>query len=278
MFAAIENRMARALTRMASPTHVIPHVVPGAIAREAAQDALHWSGRMASLMPEGSAVAGSVDRAMTEVTVRQHPIQRPLRDSAFGSRAMQQAEADGALFLGNPRDKTYFKELAEDFGFAGLPSVETTAEIDAAIRSGDRELFRGINGPVAYADQFRYGDLHDAPRGTSVYGSGTYVAYGPRAVDVASHFAGCQGQIMRMALKSEARVIHHDDLRKMLEAERSQLPAFLTSDLGRYGVHKGFDAIEIPEQQYMAILNRTAVRVQDDAHRKPFYPPGMRRP
>ncbi|MEB3197570.1 MAG: hypothetical protein VKP62_10250 [Candidatus Sericytochromatia bacterium] len=206
------------------------------------------------------------------------PTQRALRDSAIGSRAMAQAEADGAMFLGNPRDKTYFKELAEEFGFAGLPTVESKQALDEAVKRGERELFRGVHGPDAYAEQFRSGPLHDAARGTSVYGSGTYVAYGPRAVDVADHFRKGQGQILRMTLKADARVVKIEELVRMREAEAASLPRFLLSDYGLYGIHKGFDAIDLPQQGYMAILNRTAVRVQDVPHVKPFVPPGMRPP
>jgi hypothetical protein len=196
----------------------------------------------------------------------------------IGTDVQRLADGDPSFQMKSPGAKTYFAEAAQTVGFDHLPSVETQAQIDSAVKGGERELFRGISGPQSgqFADEFRYGALHGGTAGTSVYGAGTYVAYGPRGLATADKFSR-GGTILRMALKGDAKVIKAQDLIAMREAEQN-LPPFLKTDLGLYGVHKGYDAIDIPEQGYMAILNRGALRVQETNQPKPFYVPGMARP
>lgn len=183
--------------------------------------------------------------------------------------------------------------VCERQGFSGKPHLVTEVELDGYIATGEREVYRGITpvhgGPSVgdMCEQFQSGDFY---AGRGVYGNGTYVAATPQAsqpgaspaMGVASYYAGDQGKVIRMTVKADAKVIAFDELlekdwrptvtafREMAaskppeDAWRYEMVHDLMSDLGRYAAMKGYDVIDVRNDgDYMVVLNRTAVRVQD---------------
>lgn len=208
--------------------------------------------------------------------------------------------------------------LFEAQGFDGLPHVLDEADLDRFVEEGERELWRGMAvGDVRwrreadlrreagqplpplpegqdFAEQFRSGRYHP---GTGVNGNGTYTAYqaagrGLAPEQVASDYAR-GGQVIRMTLKADARVIRVSEaydrqwediaaVRKRIDQANVQLneaqlgPDYdralehwsalvmehqLLEDVGRWAVIRGYDALDVDDVGHVVVLNRTAVRV-----------------
>jgi hypothetical protein len=106
-------------------------------------------------------------------------------------------------------------DIQREQGFDGKPQVVSRQEFDAAVAAGEvRETFRGINGEQAaeYAEGFRSGDLHP---GTGYYGNGTYVATDRGLAEG----YGAGGVVMRVGLRSDARVIEYSDAVSQMKRE-----------------------------------------------------------
>ena len=100
-----------------------------------------------------------------------------------------------------------YADLAHRQGFDGKPQVVDS--VDEFIAQGDIEIFRGVTS-AAYAEQFRGGDLY-ATQG--VHGDGIYTAV---KKDTAEVFTGIarQGEVMRMALRKDAKVLDASEYEK----------------------------------------------------------------
>lgn len=168
-------------------------------------------------------------------------------------------------------------ELLKEQGYDGKPRVVSTDEMDALIKNGWSESFRGLTDKK-YTEQFREGNLY---AGFGVYGNGTYTAYGgEKAVNIARKYAGAEGSVMRMALSPDAKVIDFRDLYSMYDDDwydkvseqidkatgdaKKQLQAelLIKSSMDKSAILMGYDAIRVPHEQYYVILNRTALAVQ----------------
>ncbi len=174
----------------------------------------------------------------------------------------------------------YMYELAHEIGFAGKPEVLSQKELDAKVKSGEIELFRGVTSQE-YADAFREGDYF---AGRGINGDGTYTETGKGAAKVASSYAGEDGEVLRMTLRSDARIANYEDVLSEYRNDRNALKeglfsetnkeerlrltayALIKNDIGRWAMGKGYDAIKLPYANIYIILNRTSVRVQE---RKP---------
>src|SRR5678816_110446 len=114
-------------------------------------------------------------------------------------------------------------------GFNGPPTVVSREEFDRAVGAGEvRESFRGVYGPPGhpelaahYAEQFRSGDHYP---GTGIYGNGTYVSMHR---ENAAH-----GEVLRVGLRRDAKVISHDELVAQMHAH-SAADAAKTGRIGR---------------------------------------------
>lgn len=210
---------------------------------------------------------------------------KPL-DSA-DTKAVKQLIKDPSIAskLGDGGEDVALKSLLNEQGYDGKGSVVSKAELDVFIAKGERELFRGVTS-AKFADDFRDGDLF---AGLGTYGNGTYTAYGSgkaEGLDVAKDYAGNKGSIVRMSLKSNAKVVGYDDLlgemmdyedtlyekldkattkkaREAIEAEQ-----LLIKDFGRFATLRGYDAIDVAREKYLVVLNRTALRIQDENYGK----------
>lgn len=166
----------------------------------------------------------------------------------------------------------FLRELARAQGFDGLPQVITKQEMDEYVASGERELFRGldsygIKGKTGedLAQQFRSGDMYV---GKGIFGNGIYVAYGADKYDAQEYAGvGLERAIVRISLNKSAKVISYN---KLLEEQEDFLnTCFELEDPGHYATFKGYDVIDVgatrDRPKYMVVLNRTALRVQDQS-------------
>ena len=117
------------------------------------------------------------------------------------------------------------QDMAKEVGFDKKPTLLSKEEMDAYIQQGNRELLRGIAGregkAEAYVEQFKTGEYF---AGKGVYGNGIYTAYGEDGFEVAKQFAGgVEKNVLRMALKKDAKIILHDALIEMQKLEFTAL-------------------------------------------------------
>lgn len=168
----------------------------------------------------------------------------------------------------------FLRELARTQGFDGLPHVITKQEMNMYVASGERELFRGLDsygmkGKTGedLAQKFRSGELYI---GRGLSGHGIYAAYGKDKFDAEGYMGvGLEGAMLRLTLKSNATTISIDKLEEMQSTDKIVNSHTPLRNLGFYATFKGYDAIDIGASQdrptYMIILNRTAVRVQNES-------------
>ena len=167
----------------------------------------------------------------------------------------------------------FLRELAHVQGFDGLPHIVSKQELDEYVASGEQELFRGLDSYGVQgktgedlAQQFRSGDMYV---GKGIFGNGIYVAYSSDKYD-AQEYSGLEieGAIVRMSLKKGAKVISYDEL--LEKKNKDVLKAYIElEDPGHYAAFKGYDVIDVGatrnRPKYMVVLNRTALRVQDES-------------
>jgi hypothetical protein len=206
------------------------------------------------------------------------------------SKAVKQLVNDPSLArkLGDGGEDLALKTLLSEQGFDKKGSVVTKSQLDQYINQGERELFRGVTSSK-FANDFRDGELF---AGLGTYGNGTYTAYGSGVLDtgkrgaeglnVAKEYAGSKGSIMRMTLKADAKVINYDTLlgeimdfedeleERLMKATTKKArdainaEALLAKDFGRFATARGYDAVDVPGEKYLVVLNRTALRIQDE--------------
>lgn len=158
--------------------------------------------------------------------------------------------------------------IASKQGFTGLPEVVTRTEFEQRIAEpGHMELFRGI--PQSdYVKQFRSGEYFG---GQGIYGNGTYSS--TDYWTAASYAEGQENNVIRLALKPEAKIIAREELDYLMTQETGltgfeidEVKYGLVGDEGRYAAARGYDAIRVntgPFEDFLVILNRTAVIVEE---------------
>ncbi|MNS52137.1 hypothetical protein D3C72_848410 [compost metagenome] len=224
-------------------------------------------------------------------------VRRPLPEHPA---AMEAAVSDQAAFYQPPK-VNYMPGLLKEAGFDGLPTLASAADLDRAIAEGALELHRGVANP-AHANQFREGELFIGMKnangsGTWVasgsesaqiarrYAPGSGVVmrmalkpgakvttYQELTAMLKQEKAAATAEITarREALKAEVAAAATPDAAARLQLEGKQAidamvirSGFRFEDLGRYGVLKGYDAIDMGSTAYMNVLNRTALIGQE---------------
>ena len=174
--------------------------------------------------------------------------------------------------------------LAARQGFTGLPTLVTKQQFNRYDGWGDVTMHRGVTKlgateSATFANQFRRGDYY-AGRGVS--GNGTYVAYGYDAATDAKAYGGLDGTVMKMKVDPKAKVVSHNDLLDIQSRELKALDELMEAvpndegklrvllqqeelimDEGRLAVVLGYDAIDVAVSEYMVILNRTILIMED---------------
>lgn len=152
-------------------------------------------------------------------------------------------------------------------GFDGLPAPVSEPVLDRLIEQGWRELWRGIadaeDGPSAYeiVHEFASGELTYV--GEGFYGSGHYFAADPGD---AAGYAGDEGRTIRAALNPDTRLVDidqiEDDVRIWRTTADTEEARRVMKDGGRFAAASGYDAITIPQRDFVLVLNRTALAVE----------------
>lgn len=165
-----------------------------------------------------------------------------------------------------------------------------------AVRANGEE-FDAIDGKVLYRGvghkNHAQSDVDGEHTGYGVYGNGNYFAYddkfvgGSNGVHTALDYAqGEDGWIYTTKLHPDARVIDHWDLgERFLQAQKNYKPPasiepgialssdgvplddaetpWHLSDVGRFAADQGYDAINVPNNGYMVVLNQKKVVVDE---------------
>tara|TARA_R110002167_G_scaffold30123_9_gene99926 strand:+ start:456 stop:2069 length:1614 start_codon:yes stop_codon:yes gene_type:complete len=226
------------------------------------------------------------DPAEVEVIDRGYA-NRSNTDVAFERLDLAEAEARSAGFnpsdgyhLAQDKDGTSFgtdgviNSAMKREGVDGRPTIGTPEQIDDLIENDWIEAYRG--GSADAMDSFLNGDYQS---GVGIYGNGFYSAAkvprdisgvakgvtgptgGAPSIEVAKGYARSDGQVVRMAVNPNARIINQDDLNVLIEKmfKDDQYVNATTQKLldpGRVAAANGFDAISVANGEYLVILNR----------------------
>lgn len=231
---------------------------------------------------------GIQEETQTEPTVNDNQPVVAKEINVSNSKALKSLTDDPSLArkLGEGGEDAVLKTLLDEQGFSGKASIVSKKELDGFIEGGELELFRGVTS-VRHATDFRDNEVY---AGLGAYGNGTYTAYGSGKADngkrdgagvtVAKEYSEGTGAIMRMSLRKDSKVVNYDqlvgemmDYEDLIDAKISKATSkkaidklnsekLLMRDYGRFATAKGYDAIDVPSQKYMVVLNRTSVRVQ----------------
>ena len=191
--------------------------------------------------------------------------------------ALAKQNFDFELPIGN-EDK-YLKEMASEIGFNKPPVLVSKAELDKIIAEGHIPLARGVS-KAEFADEFLTGDYF---AGKGVNGNGIYVAAGEDRYKRSIAYLGEEGTLMNLALDNGAKIIDIEELKDLMESERSSLIRSLRTakadekesltvmrhflaDPGRFAMARGYDAVKVYDD-YL-ILNRNALYAQKTTLRK----------
>ena len=207
-----------------------------------------------------------------------------------------------------PVEDHLLKHLYAELGYDAKPEVVTKKALDNHLSSGETAIYRAVGSTQArfkkHFDNFKTGDYF---AGHGIYGHGTYVAAAQSSSPIdrlnASASASSYGSgLMRMSLKQGSRVVsaqraksetdnfdaalalHAKNKRRTLTGQDLQdfndkyrrAKAVIFGDngppSGRFGVLSGWDAISLKgaayNDNYMVLLNRGAVRVQNTKHQQ----------
>jgi hypothetical protein len=172
----------------------------------------------------------------------------------------------GGLFTGTGGggEKTKKKKKPRSSEAAGpvAPKYETAtkAEIDKHIKSGHREVFRGVTHKD-FAAKMRRGEHFT---GEGDLGSGIYT--NPE-LHQAEGYAGADGEVLRGVLKKDAKTITIAELDKRQRADADAGVVPHTMDYGTYAKRLGYDAISRPHDKHINIVNPEKFIVQSDPHK-----------
>ena len=154
------------------------------------------------------------------------------------------------------------EHLAAEQGFDRLPEVISHAEFERRKKDMGLVLYRGVNttgraepgmggefkGKPATEvhDEFRYGRYH---MGLGSFGNGTYMTRNSQHAKGYSDLT--PGSVARYGLRKDAKIVELPDLIKEYDAYHKGLPkdspeSELYSDLGRFAMGRGYDAIHVP--------------------------------
>jgi len=181
----------------------------------------------------------------------------------------------------------FLAEMAKVKGFDTKPTKVSDSEMDDHVRSGETEMFRGL-AKGKYVKEFTDGRLFG---GTGIFGGGVYTFPVEGAGGRDAKIGGARdygGKIMRMSLKSGSKTVEYGEAMKGMLEDRDQvssLPvgsaerragAAIVSDVGRWAMARGYDAIHVPSDiagpltwkkpvpaAQMVVLNRGALRVSE---------------
>jgi hypothetical protein len=217
----------------------------------------------------------------------------PMEELGRGSGAM--AGRWGGVSYGEHGDPILGR-IAAVSGAAGKPVVGSPAEVDAAIRGGGVEVFRGVVGfkgedgkevtPTEIQDQFRNGET--TRWGAGSWGNGVY--FGSDQATGGGYAASDPGALVRAAIFPDAKVgtyqqveaerrafvdanyntnnLDYGSLLKMPPEQADAVVAevrqgaLIFGDTGAYAMAAGYDAYTVDGTSEVVVLNRSALIVE----------------
>jgi len=185
-------------------------------------------------------------------------------DKAAIDAMRQKVKQDRVLYDGKTADGR-LAAIGAMQGFDDMPTVESKAEIDRLLATGDYiEAWRGVSGVGGWSARSRGGsggktaaDINEEMRsgpayyGKGIFGNGYYLA---TKRSVAQQYAdGTHGSIMRILIPKAALTQTYDKVEKEAQANSSRMSKAKGAgyelstfwDPGRWAAAKGLDGIEI---------------------------------
>ncbi len=174
--------------------------------------------------------------------------------------------------------------IASKRGFDGKPTLANSKDVDAMIKDGGIELYRGVSeyrgkSSSDLVDQFKNGECF---YGMGIYGNGIYTMSSLKNSDpkksAINYSSGSDEGVMRMVLPKDANVIDSGKLDEIgfdVEAqiekhamgkspkEESDIYSSQITEPGRLAAMLGYDAIHVKRNGMFIILNRSKVRVEE---------------
>lgn len=173
------------------------------------------------------------------------------------------------------KSDVFLERIVSKDNFDGLPKLVSLDELD---NIAGKKLYRGVSSSE-YANEFKRGKYFG---GTGILGSGIYTAYGKDAKNISTIFAA-RGEVIEMKLDESAKVIDYEDIgnisRNMQKAISGKMYSkdvsdrdkkaysrsyYIIQNEGRLAALLGYDAINVPHDEYMIILNRSKIVVGDN--------------
>jgi hypothetical protein len=180
-------------------------------------------------------------------------------------------------YVPTPGD-SILQDMYRDQGFDGKPHLVSDSELDAHIKNGEEELYRGMEGGKGYGQQYQFGDHFP---GYGVYGNGTYTTMTtPEASQSSFEVAKTYGKdVLRMSVIPEAKIVskerldreHRDYMAQLGEKYKVTKDPKIKNlmlcmiDKGRFSVARGYDGIYVERGKnipFVVMHNRTMTRVQ----------------
>lgn len=139
-----------------------------------------------------------------------------VEDMPFYKNLSDESKEDSFVF---PGDDPITTAIFHAQGFDGKPDVVDLKQMQGYAAAGEKVIYRGVSGndkahSNQYVEEFRTNGLYV---GAGISGQGTYVATEP---GIALDYARSGGTVMTMTIRKDARLIHRDDLSKMMQKER----------------------------------------------------------
>ncbi len=201
---------------------------------------------------------------------RPHPID--FKNSPTIKKMLEVYEKDQNVFDRGGVDPTLVGLIKEQGG-DGLPKVVSKEEMDKQIAQGKIELWRGVD-TKDHALQFQSGELFV---GVGLHGGGVYTAYGPQGKRNADYYGAMNGTnpcTMRMTLGDDAVITDIEDIERDMNENAKVYAKFgnaheqharlrMFYDPGRFAAACGYDAIRVPDLNFMMILNRSKVILEE---------------
>lgn len=166
-------------------------------------------------------------------------------------------------------EDTILDSIAKEIKFNGLPKIKSAKEISSLAKQGHIELFRGVNNPK-FNDQLKHGNYF---AGNGEYGNGIYCAVGKTGAGIALKYSDRtkNDSVSRMILDKNSNIINSKELAKQMDEELSKIDKQSESleykilcDPGRWAALHGYDAIFVEIDQYMVVLNRRKLSIQEE--------------
>lgn len=213
-----------------------------------------------------------------------HPHESKAVQDILSGRAQHDLHAG----LPSSKEDTALTAIMKEAGRAGKPRLASSQEIDELGKKGWYVAYRGT-GEAKHAEQFRTGE--EMYNGAGTYGNGSYFTYGGRARSDQQAREGAQmyaaqnsqdgkGAVTRIAFPPGAKIADHESLNKervtylkglndklfsgKMSKEDHAREYALHEDMGRFAAMRNYDAIRVPHEGFLVVLNRNKVVAQRD--------------